>query len=100
MTPARWPQPGHLFASSRDTPANHQLTDATDELMLRAVLARRATPLEPPAGVAPGARVGIGFDAHRLEAGRPMRLGGIAFPDEPAGLAGHSDGDVATHAVI
>jgi 2-C-methyl-D-erythritol 2,4-cyclodiphosphate synthase len=47
-----------------------------------------------------GARAGIGFDAHRLEAGRPLRLGGLTFPDEPRGLAGHSDGDAALHALI
>ena len=43
-------------------------------------------------------RVGTGVDVHRLEAGVPMHLAGLAFPDEPAGLAGHSDGDVAAHA--
>jgi 2-C-methyl-D-erythritol 4-phosphate cytidylyltransferase/2-C-methyl-D-erythritol 2,4-cyclodiphosphate synthase len=45
-------------------------------------------------------RAGVGVDAHRLEAGRPLRLGGLAFPDEPRGLVGHSDGDAAIHAVI
>jgi 2-C-methyl-D-erythritol 2,4-cyclodiphosphate synthase len=43
-------------------------------------------------------RVGQGFDAHRLEAGRPLVLGGIAIPFE-RGLAGHSDGDVLLHAI-
>jgi 2-C-methyl-D-erythritol 2,4-cyclodiphosphate synthase len=45
-------------------------------------------------------RAGVGVDAHRLEAGRPLRLAGLAFPDEPRGLVGHSDGDAALHAVI
>ena len=43
-------------------------------------------------------RVGVGYDLHRLEAGRPLMLGGIAIATE-RGLAGHSDGDVAAHAI-
>jgi len=44
-------------------------------------------------------RVGIGFDAHALEAGVPLVLGGVSV-DYPRGLAGHSDGDVIAHALI
>ncbi len=43
-------------------------------------------------------RTGLGIDAHALEAGRPLVLGGVTV-DHPAGLAGHSDGDVVCHAI-
>ena len=42
---------------------------------------------------------GIGWDSHRLVAGRPLILGGVTIPYD-RGLAGHSDADVLTHAVI
>jgi 2-C-methyl-D-erythritol 2,4-cyclodiphosphate synthase len=42
---------------------------------------------------------GIGYDSHRLEDGRRLLLGGVEIPGE-VGLAGHSDADVLTHAVI
>ena len=45
------------------------------------------------------ARVGLGIDLHARDAGRPLFLGGVAFDGE-AGLAGHSDGDVVSHALI
>jgi 2-C-methyl-D-erythritol 2,4-cyclodiphosphate synthase len=44
------------------------------------------------------ARVGIGSDVHAFDEGAPMWLAGLHFPDEPRGLAGHSDADVAAHA--
>jgi len=44
-------------------------------------------------------RTGIGVDAHRLVAGRPMWMAGLNFPDSPVGPEGHSDGDVACHAM-
>ncbi|MBD8868372.1 2-C-methyl-D-erythritol 2,4-cyclodiphosphate synthase [Nocardioides donggukensis] len=43
-------------------------------------------------------RIGIGSDVHRFAEGRPMMLAGLAWPDEAAGLEGHSDADVAAHA--
>ena len=85
-------------------PANRKLTEDGDLLVLRAVLHERSigafSDMATPSSRAGAARVGIGFDAHRLEEGVPLRLGGLAFPDEPRGLTGHSDGDVALHAVI
>ncbi len=44
------------------------------------------------------ARVGIGYDSHRLVEGRPLIVGGVEIEFE-RGLAGHSDADVLAHAV-
>jgi 2-C-methyl-D-erythritol 2,4-cyclodiphosphate synthase len=44
-------------------------------------------------------RVGLGFDVHRLEEGRPCILGGVTI-DHPKGPTGHSDGDAVLHAII
>jgi 2-C-methyl-D-erythritol 2,4-cyclodiphosphate synthase len=43
-------------------------------------------------------RTGLGWDSHRLAAGRPLILGGVTVPSE-IGLDGHSDSDVLTHAI-
>ena len=44
-------------------------------------------------------RIGVGIDAHALEPGVRLVLGGVEL-DYPRGLAGHSDGDVLAHALI
>lgn len=44
-------------------------------------------------------RVGLGYDIHRLAAGRRLVVGGVAI-EHPKGLVGHSDGDVLLHAVM
>ena len=44
-------------------------------------------------------RIGLGVDAHAFADGVPLVLGGVRF-EHPRGLAGHSDGDVVTHALI
>ena len=44
-------------------------------------------------------RVGFGYDSHRFDESRALRLGGVDVPDAP-GLAAHSDGDALIHAVI
>ncbi len=44
-------------------------------------------------------RIGIGYDIHRFQEGRPLVLGGVTLPGE-TGLGGHSDADVLLHAVI
>jgi len=47
----------------------------------------------------PDYRVGIGTDVHRLVEDRKLMLGGVQIAS-PMGLLGHSDGDVALHAII
>ncbi len=44
-------------------------------------------------------RIGNGFDVHALTAGRKLIIGGVLIPHE-TGLAGHSDADVLTHAIM
>lgn len=61
-----------------------------------AALAWRAAPAPPARALSP--RVGLGFDVHRLVAGRPLILCGVAVP-HPLGLDGHSDADVGLHAL-
>ncbi|MFC9247612.1 2-C-methyl-D-erythritol 2,4-cyclodiphosphate synthase [Streptomyces sp. NPDC057136] len=56
-----------------------------------------------PLGDAPPApcqlpRIGTGVDIHPFMVGRPLRLAGLDWPDEPMGLAGEPDGDVVVHA--
>jgi 2-C-methyl-D-erythritol 2,4-cyclodiphosphate synthase len=49
--------------------------------------------------VTPGLpRVGVGVDVHRFQTGRDLWLAGLHWPGAEAGLAGHSDADVAAHA--
>ncbi|MCS7276753.1 MAG: 2-C-methyl-D-erythritol 2,4-cyclodiphosphate synthase [Dehalococcoidia bacterium] len=43
--------------------------------------------------------IGIGYDIHRFQEGRPLKLGGVQVP-WPRGLAGHSDADVLLHAIM
>lgn len=43
-------------------------------------------------------RIGFGYDTHRLQAGRPLIIGGVDVPSEK-GLLGHSDADVLLHAI-
>ncbi len=78
-------------------PDNRKLTEPSDLLAMRAILAGRAAPVTTPPGPF---RFGTGFDAHRLVDGRPMRIGGVEVPDEPRGPEGHSDGDAVLHALI
>jgi len=44
-------------------------------------------------------RIGLGYDLHRLAAGRRLVIGGVEIPFDK-GLVGHSDADVLVHALI
>lgn len=84
-------------------PANRKLTEPVDVDAMRGILAASASPLASPGTAAElptGVRCGIGFDAHRLAAGRPMLIGGVLFDGEERGPEGHSDGDAALHALV
>lgn len=70
-------------------PGNVKITTADDlEAARQRMAARPAT-----------ARIGTGYDLHRLVEGRPLVLGGVTLPCD-RGPLGHSDGDVACHAAI
>jgi 2-C-methyl-D-erythritol 2,4-cyclodiphosphate synthase len=56
------------------------------------------SPETSPPSPSPAARVGIGYDVHRLEPGRRLILGGIELKAD-RGPVGHSDGDALAHAV-
>jgi len=67
-------------------PANLKVT-TPDDLDLAARLLERHT-----------TRTGVGFDVHRIAAGRPLWLGGVCIESD-FGLTGHSDADVIAHAI-
>ena len=66
---------------------------------------RRVSEPGPEPGTEQGLpRVGLGVDVHRYAdrpsgQGQPLHLAGLAWPDEPQGLEGYSDADVAAHAL-
>ncbi len=72
---------------------NFKLTTPEDFIMAEALLAA-ATPPQP----APEIRTGQGFDVHAFTDGDHVMLGGVRVPHSRA-LAGHSDADVALHAL-
>jgi len=82
---------GGRVAIVEGEPGNFKVTTPTD-LQLASVVANCRR------GLGPGYRAGTGTDTHRLVAGRDLVLCGVRIPFEK-GLAGHSDADVATHAV-
>ena len=90
--------PVRVVRGSRE---NLKITTPADILLAEMLLARgeeeEGEVMTDVSGVP--VRVGIGFDMHRLAAGRPLILGGVTLPFE-RGLEGDSDADVLTHAVL
>ena len=80
---------GHAVRVVEGDPANVKITTPEDLENAQ----RRSAP-----SLSASARVGIGYDLHRLVAGRPLVLGGVTVPFEK-GADGHSDADVVCHAV-
>ena len=76
-------------------PANLKVTVPADLARVEVVLTHGAG---APIGVAAVDRVGTGLDSHPFGPGSPLVLGGVEIPGAPR-LHGHSDGDVALHAV-
>lgn len=78
---------GYPVAAVPGEDGNLKITVPEEMRMARGLLAEE-----------PEFRIGLGGDAHRLVEGRDLWLGGVRLP-HPAGLLGHSDGDVLLHAI-
>ncbi len=81
---------GHPVHLVEGDPRNLKITTPADLEMARQLMAGPGAPAD--------VRIGNGYDLHRLVAGRPLVLGGVAIPFE-RGLQGHSDADAVCHAV-
>jgi 2-C-methyl-D-erythritol 4-phosphate cytidylyltransferase/2-C-methyl-D-erythritol 2,4-cyclodiphosphate synthase len=86
---------GHSVRLVDGEPTNIKITTSDDLRVSEALVASREAEVRGRTTIA---RVGTGYDLHRLEAGRPLIIGGVAIP-HATGLAGHSDADVLCHAV-
>lgn len=80
---------GHMVMLVNGAPENRKITTQADLAWAESFTGGRESPMT---------RIGIGYDVHRLVAGRPLYLCGICVPSEK-GLLGHSDADVALHAL-
>ena len=88
---------GHPVAVAEGSYENIKITTPEDLLLAEAIIARRAQAYREERQVMQF-RVGTGFDVHGLVEGRPLILCGVPVPFAK-GLAGHSDADVALHAL-
>ncbi|CAM2066810.1 Bifunctional enzyme IspD/IspF [Sulfidibacter corallicola] len=89
--------PVKVFPSSH---ANRKITNPEDLTLIEQASQKDARPApSPDRGPQMPFRIGHGYDVHRFDPDRPLYLGGILIPGGP-GLLGHSDADVAIHALI
>jgi 2-C-methyl-D-erythritol 4-phosphate cytidylyltransferase / 2-C-methyl-D-erythritol 2,4-cyclodiphosphate synthase len=86
---------GHRVTVVDGEPANIKITTEQDLRVAEALVGESTRISTAPSS---GLRIGVGYDLHRLERGRPLILGGVVIPHE-TGLSGHSDADVLCHAV-
>ena len=87
-------QLGHVVHIVEGEADNLKITTPEDLAWAEWVLRERGETMS-----ARGMRIGQGYDVHRLAEDRALVLGGVVVPFE-LGLAGHSDADVLTHAII
>ncbi len=86
-------------------PDNFKVTTAADLVRAESLLSAAGAPQaeHSPTGCYPArspSLSGIGYDSHRFDRERPLILGGVTVESELGGLAGHSDADVLTHALM
>lgn len=102
---------GHVVILVEGDPDNIKVTTPADLPVADAIARqidrderREAMPVEDdttralPSRATLPFRIGIGYDSHRFQAGRPLILGGVRVPSD-RGLIGHSDADAVCHAV-
>ncbi|MEZ0329175.1 MAG: 2-C-methyl-D-erythritol 4-phosphate cytidylyltransferase [Dissulfuribacterales bacterium] len=90
-------QLAELILQARNSEKTKDTTKFPSTAQVRAHLSFPAHKAASPCEM-PRIRVGMGYDAHRLTAGRRLVLGGVEIPFD-FGLDGHSDADVLTHAL-
>jgi 2-C-methyl-D-erythritol 4-phosphate cytidylyltransferase / 2-C-methyl-D-erythritol 2,4-cyclodiphosphate synthase len=83
---------GHVVRLVEGEASNIKITVPDDLKVAEAIAGNRA------GGVSQDIRVGMGYDLHKLVAGRPLILGGVTIPND-RGLLGYSDADAVCHAV-
>jgi len=86
---------GETLLTVPGDPGNFKITTAGDLARAEAILAARGE----EGATSATTRTGFGYDSHRFAPERLLILGGVEIPSD-AGLSGHSDADVLTHAIM